>query len=96
MHEHDVRSGEVRRFEVKDRLTGKVGKEQANYRPSKETELKESCIECIHYLNPGSDVSSCRRVAGVVYGPDLCDLFAARQQEDTEHGPSIAITITKD
>lgn len=96
MHQKDIRSGEVRRHEVNDRLAGKIGKEEANYRPSKERESKESCIECVHYLNPSSDVSSCRRVAGVVYGPDLCDLFAARQHEETGNNPSIAITITKD
>lgn len=84
MRESDVRSGEARRFEVSDRLTGKVGKEDANYRTAKELESKESCFECVHYLQPGDDVSACRRIAGVVYASDVCDLFAPRPDEGIE------------
>lgn len=84
LRDQDVRSGEPRRGEVVDRLTGKVGKEDANYRASDQVNSKESCFECEHYLSPGQESSSCRRIAGVVHAEDVCDLFAARPTEFTE------------
>lgn len=81
MREEDVRSGEGRRLVVADRLQGKVGKEEANYRASDEEKSKESCFECVHFLSPGNEISACRRVAGVVYATDICDLYATRPTE---------------
>lgn len=75
------KEGPNRRAVVVDRLSGKLSKEDANYRPAKELESKESCAECEHYLIPGSASSSCRRVAGIVSGEGLCDLFVVRPTE---------------
>ena len=71
------------RDEVKDRLGNKVTKESVNYRP-KTQESIESCAECGHYLSPGSDNSSCRRIAGIVYAEDICDMFIVRKEESKE------------
>ena len=73
--------GPNRRQVIADRLSGKISKEEANYRDAKETETKENCAECTHYLTPGQLHASCRRVAGIVTGTDVCDLFVARIEE---------------
>lgn len=75
------RPGEERRSEVVDRLSGKVSKEDAGYRPTSKGD-KGSCGECEHYLLPGNPTSNCRRVAGSVYADDTCDYFTARTLEN--------------
>lgn len=74
------REGEERRSVVVDRLSGKSSKQDVGYRPSSSS-TKASCSECEHYGTPGDSSSTCRRVAGVVYGVDKCDLFVARAAE---------------
>lgn len=66
---------------VIDRLSGKTSKEDANYRDADERQTKETCFECEHYLSPGEAEAACRRVAGIVYAQDVCDLFVARAEE---------------
>jgi len=82
-----------RRAYVVDRLTGKVSKEEANYRPHDNAETKDTCAECEHYLIPGQENSSCRRVAGIVRAEDTCDLFAARAVEGGTVQPQMNIHI---
>ena len=72
--------GPERRSTVVDRLAGKAAKSDVEYRPSHK-DTKSSCAECEHYLNPGQEHSSCRRVAGAVAANDVCDLFVARNRE---------------
>lgn len=73
------REGEERRIVVVDRLAGKVSKQDVGYRPSVFGD-KRSCSECDHYEIPGDSTSVCRRVAGLVYGTDVCDMFAANER----------------
>ena len=69
-----------RKVVVVDRLAGKSAKADVDYRPSHK-ESKSSCAECEHFLSPGNETSSCRRVAGAVFANDVCDLFVARKRE---------------
>lgn len=66
---------------VVDRLSGKISKQDAGYRPSS-SDNKISCSECDHYGTPGDSSSTCNRVAGLVYGEDQCDYFVARAAEN--------------
>lgn len=81
-----------RRAYIVDRLRGKITKEEANYRPHDDADSVDTCFECEHYLDPGSEHSACRRVAGVIEAEDTCDLWAARAGEDSVQ-PKITIQI---
>ncbi len=95
LHQPIRREGEERRQAVADRLSGKLSKEDSAYRDAHETESKASCAECEHYLFPGNPSSSCRRVAGVVEGTDVCDLFVPREAEyGSTTGTSIDINVS--
>lgn len=83
-----------RRGYIIDRLSGKVSKEDANYRPA-EHDTKESCAECHYYTAPGEPQASCRRVAGSIQGDLLCDYFEARKEEGSQSGVNININIGK-
>lgn len=82
-----ARPGEERRSEVVDRLGGKLSKQDTNYRPGVRDD-KASCAECEHYLLPGNPTSNCRKVAGVVYSVDMCDVWVARAAENTVQPPT--------
>jgi hypothetical protein len=82
-----------RRSYVADRLGGKVTKEESNYRPHDSADTKDTCFECTHYLDVGEESSSCRRVAGIVYAEDTCDMWAARAEEKSEVQPQMNIHI---
>lgn len=64
------------------RLSGKLSKEQSNYRPSKEVKTKRSCAECQNYETPGASAGSCVRVAGAIEARDVCDLFVPREGQE--------------
>lgn len=92
-----TRPGEVRRRDVVARLAGeKVSKELANYRAGKGGKV---CLECMHYENPDSDVSPCRRVSGPVEARDVCDIFVnqpgglSRETEKTAANIKVQITL---
>ena len=70
-----------RRYEVAGRLRGKVTKEEANYRPHDSAETTDTCFECKHYMSR-EDAAGCKKVAGIVYAEDTCDLWASRGKEE--------------
>lgn len=82
-----ARPGEERRGEVVDRLSGKLSKQTASYRPSIEDENK-SCSECAHNVQPGKPASNCQVVAGTVYDEDVCDDWKARAGEFSVQPPT--------
>lgn len=74
-----------RRDEISDRLsTDKQSKEEVSYRGTTPEDV-DKCIECEYYEKPGEDSSSCKKVAGLVYADDTCDLFEKRSKEDQGH-----------
>lgn len=73
----NLRPGEERRKEVSERMGGKSSKQDVYYRPSPRGSTL-LCSECEHYLVPNNPSSGCRKVAGIVYGDDTCDLYTAR------------------
>lgn len=79
---------------VVDRLSGKIGKGEANYRPAQEAGNKSSCAECEHYEFPGQESSTCKIVAGQVEAMDLCDRFLARVADQVQHQAGINVSIT--
>lgn len=86
------------KMEVAQRLQGKRSKENVSYRPSHERETKISCAECENYQFPGQAESTCAKVAGMVEGRDVCDIFTRRPASSIitpqSQGEPVSVTVS--
>lgn len=80
------------RADVTSRLGSLTSREEAYYRPQENADSKEFCSECVHYLQPGEENSSCRRVAGIVEAHYVCDMFVPRESQG-QTAPQIVINV---
>ncbi len=73
-----------------DRLRGKASKESVNYRPSRGADTIDMCQECSYF--DGND--ACTRVAGVIEGEDVCDIYMQKVGTSQPTGSQITINIS--